>query len=390
MSIFKEHKTIADRSSSDRRRHREKIDRAIKDGIHNIVAEESIIGKDGKKKIKIPVRGIKEYRFVYGNNSGSSVGAAPGKNIKRGDKFGNQQSQQQAPGDKASNKGKGEEYYEVEITLDELSEYLFNDLELPDLVKKSIKKLESEKIKRKGYRNQGIRPRLDKKETVKRMLRRKNMSKRDSDSEDPEEFPFNERDLKYKHFKSSTSYSSNAVIFFVMDISGSMGKQKKYLARSFFFLLYHFIRSRYEKTELVFIAHDVEAYEVNEEQFFTRGNGGGTVASSALTLLDDIILKRYHPDSWNLYAFQCSDGDNWGDDNSVVLDYLSKIKSKCQLYGYCEIEPSESQLKWVDETSLWGCMKPMQDSSFKMAKVSAKNDIWEAFNHFFGGKIANV
>jgi len=389
MSIFKEHKTIADRSSSDRRRHREKIERAIREGIHNIVAEESIIGKDGKKKIKIPVRGIKEYKFVYGENSGGQVGAAPGKNIKRGDRFANKQQGQQSQGDGEPGNQEGEEYYEVEITLDELSDYLFSDLELPDLVKKSIKKLESQKIKRKGFRNEGIRPRLDKKETVKRMLRRKNIAKRDAD-DDVDEFPFSDRDLRYKHFKNSTSYSSNAVIFFIMDISGSMSTTKKYLARSFFFLLYHFIRSRYEKTELVFIAHDVKAYECTEEQFFQRGSGGGTIVSSSLEMMEEVMMKRYHPENWNVYAFQCSDGDNWPSDNDNVAKLLQNIKPHCQLFGYCEIEPSAEQLKWVEETTLWGCMKIMSDKNFKLAKVSAKSDVWEAFSHFFGGKLANV
>jgi len=390
MSIFKEHKTIADRSSSDRRRHREKIERAIREGIHNIVAEESIIGKDGKKKIKIPVRGIKEFKFIYGDNPGGKVGAAPGKNVKRGDKFSNQQSNEQQPGDGQAGNEEGEEYYEVEITLDELSDYLFHDLELPDLIKKSIKKLESKKIKRKGYRDAGIRPRLDKKETVKRMLRRKNIAKRDSSEEELEEFPFNDRDLRYRHFKNSVSYSSNAVIFFIMDISGSMSTNKKYLARSFFFILYHFIRSRYENTELVFIAHDVKAHECSEEQFFQRGSGGGTIVSSSLEMMESIMRKRYHPENWNVYAFQCSDGDNWPSDNEKVSKLLSILKPQCQMFGYCEIEPTSEQLKWVEETALWGCMKVFADSNLKLAKVSAKSDVWEAFNHFFGGKLANV
>ena len=390
MSIFKEHKSIADRSSSDRRRHREKIDKAIREGIHNIVAEESIIGKDGKKKIKIPVKGIKEYRFVYGKNSGSKVGAGTGKNVKRGDRFANQNTGRE-PGDGEAGDGEGEEFYEVEITLDELSEYLFHDLELPDLVKKSIKKLESQKIKRKGYRNNGIRPRLDKKETVKRKIRRKKMVERnDSTRDENDDFPFNERDLKYRYFKNSTAYSSNAVIFFIMDISGSMSKNKKYLARSFFFLLYHFIRSRYENTELVFIAHDSKAYECNEEQFFQRGSSGGTIVSSAYEMMHDIMMKRYYPDNWNIYAFQCSDGDNWGTDNENVKNLVSEIKPHCQLFGYCEIEPQSEQLKWQDETSLWACLNTIQDSSLKLAKVSEKSDVWEAFNHFFGGKLANV
>ena len=168
MSIFKEHKTSADRSASDRRRHKEKIDRAIKEGIHNIVAEESIIGQDGKKKIKIPVRGIKEYRFVYGDNGSKKVGSAAGKSIKRGQKVGSKQQQgEQGTGNKPGQE-KGEEYYEVEITLEELAHYLFDNLELPDLEKKQMKKILSEKPKRHGYRNEGIRPRLDKKETVKK------------------------------------------------------------------------------------------------------------------------------------------------------------------------------------------------------------------------------
>ena len=390
MSIFKKHKTIADRSASDRRRHREKIERAIKDGIHNIVAEESIIGKDGKKKIKIPVRGIKEYRFVYGENSGGRVGAAPGKNVKKGDKFSNQQSQQRKPGDGKPGDEQGEEFYEVEITLDELSDYLFRDLQLPDLIKKSIKKIQSQKIKRKGYRNNGIRPRLDKKETVKRMLRRKNMVKRNENFDEDSDFPFNETDLKYRHFKNSTSNSSNAVIFFLMDISGSMTKEKKFLARSFFFLLYHFIRSRYENTELVFIAHDTMAYEVNEEQFFGRGSSGGTMVSSVLEKCHKIMMERYHPDNWNVYAFQCSDGDNWPSDNDKVKNIITDLKNHCQLFGYCEIDPHNSKLQWSEGTSLWECLKTVKDSKLRLAKVVDKSDIWEAFNHFFGGKLSNV
>ena len=134
MSIFREHKTIADRSARDRKRHKQKIEKAIKDGIHDIVAEESIIGKDGKKKIKIPVRGIKEYRFVYGNNEGNKkVGSAPDKDIRRRQKIGEGQKQK-AQGNKPGNE-KGDEFYEVEITLEELSHYLFSSLELPDLEK---------------------------------------------------------------------------------------------------------------------------------------------------------------------------------------------------------------------------------------------------------------
>ena len=158
MSIFKKHNTNADRSASDRRRHKEKIEKAIKEGIHDIVAEESIIGQSGKKKIKIPVRGIKEYQFVFGKNQGSKgVGSAQGQDIKKGQKIKEgQKGKGKGQGKKAGNE-KGEEFYEVELTLDELAKYLFDDLNLPDLEKKSDASVLAEKIKRKGYRKRGIR-----------------------------------------------------------------------------------------------------------------------------------------------------------------------------------------------------------------------------------------
>ena len=161
MSIFKNHNTNADRSATDRRRHKEKIEKAIKKGIYDIVAEESIIGQSGKKKIKIPVKGIKEYRFVYGKNEGSKgVGSAQGKDIKKGQKIkkGNQKGQGGKP-DKPGN-DPGEEAYEVEVTLDELAKYLFDDLNLPDLVKKHSADIFSEKIKRNVQRLQSRNERI--------------------------------------------------------------------------------------------------------------------------------------------------------------------------------------------------------------------------------------
>ena len=205
MSIFKEHKTIADRSASDRSRHKKKIEKAIREGIHDIVADESIIGQDGKKKIKIPVKGIKEYRFVYGDNdTNKQVGSAPGKNIRKGQQIGKADKKAPAQGDKPG-KDAGEEYYDVEISLEELAAYLFDSLNLPDLEKKRFTNIIGEKMKRHGYRNQGIRPRLDKKETLKRKLRRKNAAKRAGtyDESDEERFPFHENDLRYKLTKQA-------------------------------------------------------------------------------------------------------------------------------------------------------------------------------------------
>jgi len=387
MSIFRTHKTIADRSARDRARHRKKIERAIKEGIHNIVAEESIIGKNGKKKFRIPVRGIKEYRFVYGDNGSKRVGSARGKDVERGQTIGKKEKQPASgsgrPGDK-----KGEEYYEVELTLEQLADYLFKDLELPNFEKKKESQIIAKKIKRRGYRTKGIRPRLDKKKTVIQKIKRQKKAEysgnHDPDGDEP--FSFHKSDLRYKHYETTEKRSSSAVIFFLMDISGSMTTEKKFLARSFFFLLYHFIRTRYDKVDVVFLSHDVEAYEVDEEQFFGRGSGGGTMVSSVLKMTEDIIDERYHKDSWNTYVFQCSDGDNWPADNAQTKTCVESIIPKAQFFGYCEIEPSEDRLKWMSDTSLSKIYESILNPKFKCCGIYTKEDIWVAFKSFFGGE----
>ena len=385
-SVFSHHKTIADRSASDRRRHKEKIERAIKDGIHDIVAEESIIGQDGKKKLRIPVRGIKEYKFVYGEN-GNGVGSGGEHDIHKGQKIGkNKKGKSQRPGSGKPGNEPGQEYYDVEVTLEELADYLFKDLNLPDLEKKAMKKILSEKWKRKGYRTKGIRPRLSKKETAKQRIRRKKAAERSGThiAEEDDNFSFRESDLRYKHISKTQKATSNAAIFFIMDVSGSMTRNKKYLARSFFFLLYHFIRSKYEKTELVFIAHDTAAHEVDEDKFFNRGTGGGTLVSPAIEYVEEVISKRFNPQAWNLYAFHCSDGDNWPSDNDKALEYTLRVANMCQLYGYCEIK-SEDGIGWLSDSNLGSLYEPYND--IRSVQIKSKDDVWTAFKEFFGGEL---
>ena len=385
MSIFKKHNTNADRSASDRRRHKEKIEKAIKEGIHDIVAEESIIGQSGKKKIKIPVRGIKEYRFVYDQGDGSKgVGAAPGSDIKKGQKIKEGKKKGTGKPDKPGNQ-KGEDFYDVEISLDELAKYLFDDLELPELEKKKSAEIFSEKYKRKGYRQKGIKPRLSKKETLKNKIKRKNAAIRSGTyhPDSGERFTFHEDDLKYKHIDVTKKPITNAVIFFIMDTSGSMSKRKKYLARSFFFLLFQFIRYRYQSIETVFVSHTTEANEVSEDDFFKKGSSGGTYISSGLKLANDIINERYSPSSWNIYTFHCSDGENWQEDNPKALEYMEKLVNIGQLSGYIQIK-GEQEKVWGDEMA--NVFKPLVSENFKVVNISGKKDVWPEFARLFGGK----
>ena len=386
MSIFREHKTVADRTASDRRRHKQKIEKAIREGIHHIVADESIIGKDGKHKYRIPVRGIKEYRFVYGGN-GKQVGSAPGKDVRRGQKIGEPDPDGQGGKPQKGGDGKGEEYYDVEITHEELSQYLFSELNLPELQKRQLSNIDTEKLKRKGYRPQGIMPRLDrKKSAIARIKRMKAAGFDPEKAEEDETFSFHEDDLKYRHYKITKKPCTNAVIFFVMDVSGSMSQEKKFLARSFYFLLFQFLRLKYETVEIVFISHDTEAKEVEEKEFFSVGSTGGTVASTALNLANEIISKRFHPSSWNIYLFQCSDGDNFGYDNEKFLDEARKLLNSVQLYGYCEIEP---EVSWAsDPGKLFTLLKPLQSPKMKEVRIHKREEVWPAFLSLMKGTTA--
>ena len=386
MSIFREHKTVADRSASDRRRHKQKIEKAIREGIHNIVADESIIGQDGKKKFKIPVRGIKEYRFVYGSNNSKNVGSAPGKDIKRGQKIGSGDPQPaQGQPNKAGSES-GEEYYDVEITLDELAQYLFQELDLPDLQRKQLTNISSDKLKRNGYRSDGIMPRLDRKKSAIARIKRMKAAGFDPDAaEEGETFPFHDDDLKYRHYKMKQEPCTNAVIFFVMDVSGSMSQEKKFLARSFCFLMYQFIRSKYETVEIVFITHDTEAREVDEKAFFSQGTSGGTFASTGIELVNETIKKRFHPSAWNIYCFECSDGDNFETDNDKFIQEATILKDTCQLFGYCEIEPNDSSSAYYSTGTLFKILQPLKSNKMRIAQITRQDDVWRAFKEILGG-----
>jgi len=390
MSRFKIHKSTGDRSAADRSRHKKKIEKAIKDGIYNIVSEESIIGQDGKKKIKIPVRGIKEYQFVYGDNGSGKgnpqVGSA--KDVKKGQVIQKKQKgNKSGKGDRAGNEA-GEEIYEVEIDIEEMSGYLFDDLNLPDLEKKKLKQMVADKFKRSGYRKQGINSRLSKKKTMLQRLKRKKAAVKNGtyDEESGERFPFHQSDMRYKHIKTVQKESDAAVVFFVMDVSGSMSKHKKYIARSFFFLLYHFLRHKYNKIEIQFISHTTEAQVTDEDKFFNRVSSGGTHMSSGVEKAIELCKETYHPNSWNIYTFHCSDGDNWSEDNQKYADSIMELTSFSQMYGLIEIG-----IKINNELSLYNFetvsdkVSHLSSNKFKIVRIETKDEIWGGFEQLFGG-----
>jgi uncharacterized sporulation protein YeaH/YhbH (DUF444 family) len=222
----------SDRSAGDRLRHRQKVREAIRENIADIIAEESIIGKSRDKLIKVPIRGVKEYRFVYGDNTPGV--AQGGGDSEPGQVVGKSQGDGKGQPDRAGDRP-GVDYYETEVTLDELTDIMFEDLELPDLERKKLREVPSlDMVKRKGYRRVGVRARLDKRRTVRsRIKRRLAIQTRPEGTGEVSRFPFHDEDLVYRHVNTDIRRESNAVVFCIMDTSGSMDTMKRYLARRY-------------------------------------------------------------------------------------------------------------------------------------------------------------
>ena len=364
----------SDRAAGDRARHRDKVREAIRDNIADIIAEESIIGKDRDRIIKVPIRGIKEYRFIYGNQA-PGVGQGNGQS-QPGQVVGRQQGEGQGQPDRAGDQP-GVDYYETDVRLDELIDLMFEDLELPDLERKRLREIPSERTaRRKGYRQVGIRQRLDKRRTVRARVKRMMATRERDPAADERRFPFHDDDLTYKHLTTDVREESNAVVVCIMDTSGSMDTMKKYLARCFFFLLYQFIRSKYRNVEIVFIAHHTEGKEVTEEEFFHKGESGGTLISSGYQKALDIIAERYHPTLWNIYAFHCSDGDNFDTDNANALRAAKELTEVCNLFGYGEIKPMGAR---AYESSMLNVFRRLDADNFQTVLIERKEDVWPSF-----------
>ncbi|NIR58855.1 MAG: DUF444 family protein, partial [Gammaproteobacteria bacterium] len=260
----------SDRSAGDRARHRRKVREAIRENVADIVAEESIIGQSRDKIIKVPIRGIREYRFVYGENS---PGVGTGDGESQPGQVIDQSGDESQPGNGHAGDQPGVDYYETDVTLEELVDIMFEDLELPEMERKRLREVPAEReVKRKGYRRVGVRVHLDKKRTAISRIRRR--LARQGRGGAGERFPFHHDDVKYRRMTPDLRPQSNAVVMCIMDTSGSMDTMKKYLARSFFFLLYQFVRSRYNNVEVVFISHHTRAREVTEAEFFHKGESG--------------------------------------------------------------------------------------------------------------------
>lgn len=381
MATFRDFKPFnTDRAAEDRRRHRQLVEDSIKKNLPDIIAEEGIIGGNGNKKFKVPIRGLKEYQFIYGKNS-PSIASGDGRE-KKGDRVGKDSSEEiGSKGNKGAGNAEGEDIYETELTIEEIVDYLFEDLDLPNLDQKKFAEVITEHSRKKsGYQRKGIAPRLAKKRTVMQKLMRKQSMKRLLEEEGMAgnigRFPFKEDDIRYHRIKETKKKESNAVIICIMDTSGSMDITRKYLARSFYFLLYQFVNMKYVNVEVVFIAHSTVAKLVTEREFFHKVESGGTYISSGYEMALQIIEEKYNPERWNIYAFHASDGDNWSEDNEKAIVAARKLCDLCNMFGYIEIMPY-----FFNGTIQKLFLDRIDHERFVTQSILRKEEVWEVFKN---------
>lgn len=429
--------TIVDRrkngkgkSSVNRQKLLKRSKAAVKEAVKKIVQNGNIsdIVNKKKNKISIPSKDLDEPQFQHGKG-GNHQGVRPGnKEFVQGDRIKKpEQGEGNGRGQEGSPDGDGEDDFNFHLSQEEFLDVFFEDLELPDLQNKDIVTVEEFKNKRVGFSINGnpsqlnvlrsmrqskgrkfalLNPKKRKlkeleqelelldKEIEQRQLNGADCSlekdKRDKIVHEIESLkrkikaiPFlHENDLRYNKWTKVPVPTTKAVMFAVMDVSGSMGEFEKEMAKRFYMLLYLFLHRQYEKVDIVFIRHHTTPKEVEEEEFFYSKETGGTIVSPALELMDEIIKERYPLNEWNIYGCQASDGDNWSHDSVKAEEILKQtILPIAQYFAYIEIKGADHDR----DSDLWPFYVRVKESysNFDMTKIHGASDIYPVFRKLF-------
>lgn len=414
-----------DKSLGNRQRFLRRVRAELKRSIQDQIRAGRIADVDGEHAVSMPVKGTSEPSFRDAKDSGRRQHVLPGnKQFSAGDRM-------QKPGEgggvgSSAGTQPSEDDFRFVLSREEALELFFEDLELPDMVKLNLKEVLAFKPRRAGYSVSGsptnisvartmrnshgrrIALRRPKREDVEAILRELasleadggGVANRQRIAALRAELDRLERrrkviafvdpvDIRFNRFEAQPQPNANAVMFCLMDVSGSMGEREKDLAKRFFVLLHLFLKRRYARTDIVFIRHTHEAQEVDEETFFYSMQSGGTVVSTALEEMQRIIERRYPSREWNIYAAQASDGDNLATDSERCLSLMDgEIMRLCQYFAYVEIiDERESEIFGSTDngTSLWRVYRTVKGRwpNFDMSRIAKAADIYPVFRQLF-------
>jgi len=406
------------KSLANRQRFIRRARALVKRAVREASARRSIKDVEKGGDIVVPADGVREPVLRKGSQGGSREYVLPGnKKYIQGDTIA--RPEEEVGGSGASDGGEGEDAFRFALSDEEFLDLFLEDLELPDLAKRQVLGVEETQPQRAGYRSSGPPASLSVSRTMRNSLSRRTALGRPR----PEDIaaieaeiarlddiggnddkvaelrlelerkqkrmrlvPFiDPLDVRYRRFDQVPKPVARAVMFCLMDVSGSMDEHMKDLAKRFYSLLYLFLKRRYGRVEVVFIRHTHEAREVDEETFFHSRESGGTVVSTALEEMARVIQARFPANQWNIYGAQASDGDNLPMDNSTTINLLkSTILPLCQYYAYLEVGHAKDD-GGGDATSLWRAYELVAGSEETMAmrKVSHRRDIYPVFRELF-------
>ena len=411
------------KSLANRQRFMRRAKAQIRKAVHETAASRGLKDADSGGEVSLPARGVHEPGFHRDRQGGIRDHVLPGnKEYVAGDTIPRPPSGG-GSGSEGSPDGEGEDDFRFALSRDEFVELFLEDLELPDLAKRRVVDTESLSWERAGYSVNGSPANLALLRTVRNGLSRRIALRRpkpdeiaalrdeiaDPTTDDPRRVALEaelERklrrlslipyidplDVRYKRFEPHPKPVAQAVMFCLMDVSGSMTEHMKDLAKRFYVLLYIFLRRKYKHVEVVFIRHTHQAAEVDEETFFNSPETGGTVVSTALEEMRRVVAERFSPDSWNIYAAQASDGDNTASDNDRTAQLLTHaILPVCQYYAYLEVgrESEHFPPGFIRRDSdLWQTYAEIvrAGAPLAMRKVNHRRDIYPVFRELFARK----
>jgi uncharacterized sporulation protein YeaH/YhbH (DUF444 family) len=404
------------KSTLNRQRFIRRYKKQIKEAVSDAINKRSVTDTSSGESISIPQRDITEPVFHQGQG-GDRDRVHPGNDqFSTGDKIQRPPSGQGGGGGEgeASDQGEGQDDFVFSISKDEYLDLLFEDLELPNLQQSQLDKLVQMKTHRAGFCNDGMPSNLDIVRSLQGSLARriamsagKRRRLREAELEldallneavPPQQriealqleieqlknkiaaVPFIDNyDLRFRNYEKRPHPTSKAVMFCLMDVSGSMDQATKDMAKRFYILLYQFLTRTYKDIEVVYIRHHTQAKEVDEQEFFYSQETGGTIVSSALKLMDEIVKERYSQGDWNIYAAQASDGDNWADDSPHCTDILTnKLLKTVRYYAYIEITTRAHQSLWREYQGIANTF-----DNFAMQHIRTVEDIYPIFRELF-------